>query len=43
MKYLPIIDTALMVFLVLLLIYIYNEEQKGHKEMMTALKEIKNK
>lgn len=43
MKYLPIIDTALMAFLVLLLIYIYTEEKKGHKEMMQVLNQIKDK
>lgn len=43
MKYLSIIDTALMAFLVMLLIYIYKEEKKGHSEMMEVLNQIKNK
>lgn len=43
MKALPIIDTLLMVLLIVIFIYMYQQERKGHKEMMDVLNQIKNK
>lgn len=43
MRTLAIIDTLLMVLLILIFIYMYQQERKGHKEMMDVLNQIKNK
>ena len=42
MKHLPIIDTILMILLIAMLIYVYNKERGGHKEMMDVLNQINN-
>lgn len=41
-RILAIIDTLLMVLLILIFIYMYQQERKGHTEMMDVLKQIRD-
>ena len=43
MKYLPILDTFLMILLIVIFIYIYKQEEKRQVETIALLNQIKNK